>query len=152
MGPCGPEGPVSPCGPGGPCSPSVPLCPGSPSLPGSPGMIGNVAALAQQVLDFAVSVVRYTAVKIVRDTRSLTVRGSIFGDNSICSLLPCQLVLIRLDHAIVVPRPVMAKETGNNGGTAGSQSLWPLAHASALYVCSYVCMICIYSRYVCMSI
>ena len=82
MGPCGPEGPVGPCGPGGPCSPSVPLCPGRPSLPGSPGMIGSVAALARQVLDLAASVVRYTAVKNVRDTRSLTVRGSIFGDNS----------------------------------------------------------------------
>ena len=75
---------MGPCGPGGPCSPSLPLCPGRPSLPGSPGMVGNVAALARQVLDFAASVVRYTAVKIVRATRSLTVRGSISGDNSIC--------------------------------------------------------------------
>ena len=41
-------------------------------------MVGNVAALAQEVLDFAASVVRYTAVKNVRDTRSLTVKGSIF--------------------------------------------------------------------------
>ena len=77
---------MGPCGPGGPCSPSVPLCPGRPSLPGSPGMVGNVAALAQQVLDLAASVVRYTAAKQVRATRSLTVRGSIFGDSSICSL------------------------------------------------------------------
>ena len=46
---------------------------GKSSLPGSPGMVGNVAALAQQVLDFAASVVRYTAVKKVRDTR-----GTIF--------------------------------------------------------------------------
>ena len=69
---------MGPTGPGGPCSPSVPLRPGCPSLPGSPGMIGNVAALARQVLDFAASVVRYTAVKNVRDTRSLTERGSIF--------------------------------------------------------------------------
>ena len=74
MGPCGPESPVGPCGPGGPCSPSIPLCPGRPSLPGSPGMVGNVAALARQVLDFAASVVRYTAVKNVKDTKSLTVR------------------------------------------------------------------------------
>ena len=76
---------MGPCGPGGPCSPSIPLCPGRPSLPGSPGMVGIEAPLARQVLDFAASVVRYTAVKNVRDTRSLTVRGSIFGDNSICS-------------------------------------------------------------------
>ena len=75
---------MGPCGPGGPCSPSVPLCPGRPSLPGSPGMVGNVSALDRQVLDFAASVVRYTAVKSVRDTRSLSERGSIFGDNSIC--------------------------------------------------------------------
>ena len=86
MGPCGPEGPVGPCGPGGPCSPSVPLCPGCLSLPGSPGMLGIAATLARQVLDFAASVVRYTAVKNVRDTRSLTVRGSIFDDN----LIYCQ--------------------------------------------------------------
>ena len=85
VGPCGPEGPVGPCGPGGPCSPSVPLCPGRPSLPGSPGMVGNVAALARQVLNLDASVVRYTAVKNVMDTRSLSERGSIFGDNSICS-------------------------------------------------------------------
>ncbi len=78
MGPCGPEGPVGPCAPGGPCSPSVPLCPGRPSLPGSPGMVGNVAALARQVLDLAASAVRYTAVKSVRDTRSLSERESIF--------------------------------------------------------------------------
>ena len=78
VGPSGPEGPDGPCGPGGPCSPSVPLCPGRPSLPGSPGMVGNVAALARQVLDLAASVVRYTAVKQVRATRSLTMRGSIF--------------------------------------------------------------------------
>ena len=102
VGPCGPEGPVGPCGPGGPCSPSVPLCPGRPSLPGSPGMVGNVAALARQVLDFAASVVRYTAVKNVRATRSLSERGSIDdGDNSICSqrlyqklLLLCQFTLM----------------------------------------------------------
>ena len=72
-------------------------------------MVGNVAALARQVLDFAASVVRYTAVKNVRATRSLTVRGSIFGDNSICPL-PRQLAL-RLDHAIMVPRPC----NGNRG-------------------------------------
>ena len=77
---------MGPCGPGGPCSPSVPLCPGRPSLPGSPGMIGNVAALVRQVLNFAASVVRYTAVRQVRATRNLTMRGSIFGDN----LIYCQ--------------------------------------------------------------
>ena len=76
---------MGPCGPGGPCSPSVPLCPGCPCLPGSPGMVGNVAVLARQVLDLAASVVRYTTVKNVRDTRSLTERRSIFGGNSICS-------------------------------------------------------------------
>ena len=94
VGPCGPEGPVGPCGPGGPCSPSVPLCPGRPFLPGSPGMVGNVAALARQVLDLAASVVRYTAVKNVRDTRSLTMRGNIFGDNSICSQRLYQKLLL----------------------------------------------------------
>ena len=92
--PCGPEGPVRPCGPGGPFSPSVPLCPGRPSLPGNPGMVGNVAALARQVLEFAASVVRYMAVTNVRNTRSLTERGSIFGDNSICSLRLYQKLLL----------------------------------------------------------
>ena len=94
VGPCGPEGPVGPCCPVGPCSPSVPLCPGRPSLPGSPGIVGNVAALARQMLNFAASVVWYTAVKNVRDTRNLTERGSIFGDNSICSLILCQNLLL----------------------------------------------------------
>ena len=94
LGPCGPEGPVGPCGPGGPCSPSVPLCPARPFLPGSPGMVGIVAALARQVLDLAAFVVRYTAVKNVRDTRSLPVRGSIFRDNSICSQRLYQKLLL----------------------------------------------------------
>ena len=107
VGPCGPEGPVGPCGPGGPCSPSVPLCPGRPSLPGSPGKVGNLAALALQVLNLAASVVRYTAVKNVRDTRSLSEKGSIFGDISICSqrlyrklLLLCQFTWTELNSTL----------------------------------------------------
>ena len=64
---------------------SVPSRPGCPSFPGSPGMQGSVAVLARQVLNFAASVLRYTTVKQVRAKRSLTVRGSIFSGNSICS-------------------------------------------------------------------
>ena len=82
---------MGPRGPGGPCSPSsVPLCPGCPSLPGSPGMVGNVAALARQVLEFAASVVRYTAVKSVRATRNLSEKGNI----SVATQLSCTHVCV----------------------------------------------------------
>ena len=61
-------------------TPSRPGCPSLPSLPGSPGMedvvvAGHVSAAA---------VLRFMAVKQVRATRSLTVRGSILTSNSIC--------------------------------------------------------------------
>ena len=87
MGPCGPGGPCFPsvlC-PGGPGTPAMQLspsrpsrpggpgCPSLPSFPGSPGR--QDAVVTGQVS--AASVVRYTAVKQVRATRNLTVRGGI---------------------------------------------------------------------------
>ena len=109
-------------------------------------MVGNVAALARQVLDLAASVVRYTAVKLLRATRSLTVRGSIFGDNSICSLSH-QLVLIRLDNTIMVPRPCIGKRGRKEPWSCRESNPGPLAHHTSTL---YVCMICAVGTYVCL--
>ena len=59
--------------PSRPSRPGGPGCPSLPSFPGSPGR--QDAVVTGQVS--AASVVRYTAVKQVRVTRSLTVRGGI---------------------------------------------------------------------------
>ena len=85
MGPCGPGPPAVPLSPGrpsrpsrlgGPATPSLPSCPGCPSLPSLPGSPGRQDALVTGQVS-AASVVRYTAVKQVRATRNLTVRGGI---------------------------------------------------------------------------
>ena len=64
--------------------------PSLPSLPGSPGM--QDAVVAGQVS--AASVVRYTAVKQMRATRNLTVRGSIFSCNLRCILSGSSIKMI----------------------------------------------------------
>ena len=66
---------TTPSRPGGPATPSRPDGPGGPSLPSLPGSPG----LQDAVVASAASVVWYTAVKQVRATRNLTVRGSIFS-------------------------------------------------------------------------
>ena len=71
--PSRPGGPVAPSFPSLTGCPSCPGCPSLPSLPGSPGR--QDAVVTGQVS--AASVVRYTAVKQVRATRNLTVRGGI---------------------------------------------------------------------------
>ena len=113
-------------------------------------MVGNVAALARQVLDLAASVVRYI-VKNVRDTRNLTVKGSTFGDDSICSL-PCQLVLIRLDHTIIVPRPCNGKRDRKQRWSCREPKLLTFSscQCSLCMVCAYVGTICIVGMYVCL--
>ena len=74
-GPGRPLRPSRPAGPATPSRPSRPGCPSLPSFPGSPGMQDVV--VAGQVS--AASVPRYTAVKQVTATRSITVKGSIIS-------------------------------------------------------------------------
>ena len=62
--------------PGGPVAPSFPSRPGCPSLPSFPGSPGRQDAVVTEQVS-AASVVRYTAVKQVRATKNLTVRGGI---------------------------------------------------------------------------